>query len=297
MAGADRMTDTGITEFETSRTAKGPQLNFSTDKVLAILEYLANASEPVRLQTLSADLKLNGSTASRFLKSLEKNGYVRQEEGTRRYWLTMKICTLSHRLLSSSNIVFYAKPFLKRLSDIFREVTCLSVEQDMTVIYVATYDGPDHMLKSFNYIGKRAPMHCTGSGKLLLTNYSDDRLAEYVRAKGSIKPTENSISTLGELRRELEKISAQNYSIDNEECEMGMRCIAIPVRDYTGGIIAGVSVTGPAVRMTFGKINDNLPELFAVSTQLSALLGYDGHKKAARPGKPSGAGRGGGAVG
>jgi DNA-binding IclR family transcriptional regulator len=288
------MTDTGITEFENSRTAKGPQFNFSTDKVLAILEYLANAGEPVRLQTLSADLNLNGSTASRFLKSLEKNGYVSQEEGTRRYWLTMKICTLSHRLLSSNNIVFYAKPFLKRLSDIFREVTCLSVEQDMTVIYVATYDGPDHMLKSFNFIGKRAPMHCTGSGKLLLTNYGGDRLAEYVRAKGNIKPTENSISTLGELRGELEKISAQNYSIDNEECEMGMRCIAIPVRDYTGSIIAGVSVTGPAVRMTFEKINGNLPELFAVSTQLSALLGYEGNEKAARPGKLPAAGRGGG---
>jgi DNA-binding IclR family transcriptional regulator len=187
----------------------------------------------------------------------------------------MKICTLSYRLLSNNNIVFYAKPFLKGLSDIFKEVTCLSVEQDMTVIYVATHDGPDHMLKSFNFIGKRAPMHCTGSGKLLLSNYSDNRLEEYVRIKGNIRPTENSICTLGELCRELEKIRKQNYSIDNEECEMGMRCVAIPVRDYTGAIIAGVSVTGPAVRMTLGKIQDNLPALFAVSKQLSALLGYE----------------------
>jgi DNA-binding IclR family transcriptional regulator len=269
------MTNSAI-ESRITRGTKGPQLNFSTDKVLAILDYLANVNEPVRLQTLSADLNLNNSTASRFLKSLEKNGYVQQEEGTKRYWLTMKICTLSHRLLANNNIVFYAKPFLKRLSDTFKEVTCLSVEQDMTVIYVATYDGPDHMLKSFNFIGKRAPMHCTGSGKLLLTNYSDDRLAEYLHTKGNIKPTENSISTHDALHRELEKIRDQDYSIDNEECEMGMRCVAIPVRNYTGTIIAGVSVTGPTVRMTFEKINANLPELFAMSKQLSALLGYDG---------------------
>lgn len=262
-------------EQRTPRAARGPQLNFSTDKVLAILEYLANAGEPVRLQTLSSDLNLNSSTVSRFLKSLEKNGYVRQEEGTRRYWLTMKICTLSHRLLSNSNLIFYARPFLKGLSDVFKEVTCLSVEQDMTVIYVATHDGPDHMLKSFNFIGKRAPMHCTGSGKLLLSNYSDERLTEYVRIKGSIKPTENSICAFGELRGELDKIRKQNYSIDNEECEMGMRCVAIPVRDYTGTIIAGVSVTGPAVRMTFEKIHNNLPALFTVSKQLSALLGHE----------------------
>jgi DNA-binding IclR family transcriptional regulator len=280
------MTDTGA-EPRTSPAARGPQLNFSTDKVLAILEYLANTGEPVRLQTLSSDLKLNSSTASRFLKSLEKNGYVRQEEGTRRYWLTMKICTLSHRLLSNNTIVFYAKPFLKELSDIFKEVTCLSVEQDMTVIYVATHDGPDHMLKSFNYIGKQAPMHCTGSGKLLLSNYGDEGLEEYIRTKGTIRPTENSINTLRELRRELEKIRNQNYSIDNEECEMGMRCVAIPVRDYTGAIIAGLSVTGPAVRMTFKKIHDNLPALFTVSKQLSTLLGYEepteGRRGSGRP--------------
>ncbi|MDR2134280.1 MAG: IclR family transcriptional regulator [Treponema sp.] len=268
------MSDNSIAS-KASRTARGPQFNFSTDKVLAILEYLANAGEPVRLQDLSADLRINGSTASRFLKSLEKNGYVQQEEGTKRYWLTMKICALSHHLLSRNNIVFYAAPFLKRLSDTFREVTCLSVEQDMTVIYVATHDGPDHMLKSFSFIGKQAPMHCTGSGKLLLSNYNDGRLAEYVRLKGHIKPTENSISTHNELREELEKITRQGYSIDNEECEMGMRCVAIPVRDYTGAIIAGLSVTGPAVRMTFEKIHQNLPEMFAVSRQLSALLGYE----------------------
>ena len=254
---------------------KEPQLNFSTDKALAILEYLANAGEPVRLQTISADLNLNGSTTSRFLKSLEKNGYVRQEAGTRRYFLSMKLCTLSHKLLSKDNIVFYAKPFLKHLADIFREVTCLSIEQDMTVVYVANQDGPDHMLKSFSYIGKRAPMHCTGSGKLLLTNYTDEQLIQYLEKKGSIKPTENSINTYNELKQELRKIQAQNYSIDNEECEIGMRCVAIPIRNYTKKIVAGMSVTGPAVRMTFQRIHDNLPEMFMVSKQLSSLLGYE----------------------
>jgi DNA-binding IclR family transcriptional regulator len=254
---------------------KKPQLNFSTDKVLAILEYLAKVSEPVRLKTLSEDLGLNNSTALRFLTSLEKNGYVRQETETRRYLLTMKICTLSHRLLSNNNIVFYVKPFLEQLSNVFKEVTCLAIEQDMSMVYVATHDGPDHMLKFFNYIGKRAPMHCTGSGKLLLTNYSSRQLAEYIKKKGSIKPTKNTINTYRELRIELDQIRKQNYSIDNEECEIGMRCVAIPIRNYTGNIIAGLSVTGPVVRMTSQKIKENLSYLSTVSKQLSVLLGYD----------------------
>jgi DNA-binding IclR family transcriptional regulator len=186
----------------------------------------------------------------------------------------MKICTLSYKLLSNNTLVLYAKPFLKRLSDLFNEVTCLSIEQDMSVVYVATHDGPDNMLKSFNFIGKRAPMHCTGSGKLLLSNYSDEKLIEYLRIKGNIKPTPNSINTYKELKIELKQIRERNYSIDNEECEIGMRCVAIPIRNYTGAIIAGLSITGPAARMTFQKIEENLPHLFMISNQFSILLGY-----------------------
>jgi DNA-binding IclR family transcriptional regulator len=207
--------------------------------------------------------------------TLERNGYVRQEEETRRYFLTMKICTLSHRLISNNNIVFYAKPFLKRLSEIFREVTCLSIEQDMSVVYVATHDGPDNMLKTFHFIGKQAPMHCTGSGKLMLTNYGDEQLEEYMKKKGHIKPTENSITSLEELKKELKRVKKQNYSMDNEECEIGLQCVAIPVRDFTGKIVAGLSVTGPAARMPFQKIKSNLPHLFEASQQLSLLLGYN----------------------
>jgi DNA-binding IclR family transcriptional regulator len=257
-------------------SAKKPQLNHSTSKVLAVLEYLANENGPVRLQKAAADLNMNVSTALRYISSLENSGYVRQEEETKRYMLTMKLCTLSHKLVSSNNLVAYATPFLKTLSSLFMEVTCLSVEQDMSMIYIATNDGPDNMLKSFNYIGKRAPMHCTGTGKLMLTNYTDEQLRDYLQQKGDIKPTANTITAYKELKEELRKIAKQSYSIDNEECEMGMRCVAIPVRNFTGSIIAGMSVTGPAVRMTFEKINENLPQLFLVAKQLSTLLGYDG---------------------
>lgn len=256
------------------KTSKKPQLNQSTDKVLAILEYLAKEDEPVHLQTLADDVKINASTASRFLSSLEKNGYVRQEEKTRRYFLTLKLCTLSRNLLTNNNMVVHAKPFLKYLSTLFGEVTCLSVEREMSMVYIATYDGPDNMLKTFSYVGKRAPMHCTGSGKLLLTNYTAGQLAEYLLKKGTIKPTSNTKTGYDELKDELEQILKQNYSIDNEECEMGMRCVAVPIRDYTGSIVAGLSVTGPSVRMTFEKINENLPQLFSAGKELSVLLGY-----------------------
>jgi DNA-binding IclR family transcriptional regulator len=259
----------------TKKSAKRPQLNHSTDKVLSILEFLANENEPVRLQDISLKVGLNVSTASRFLSSLEKNGYVRQEEETRRYFLTMKLCTLSWKLLANNNMAMYAKPFLKHLSSLFAEVTCLAVEQEMSMVYIATCDGPDNMLRTFSYVGKRAPMHCTGSGKLLLTNYSQEQLIEYFRQKGKIKPTANSKASYEEIKKELNQIQKQNYSIDDEECEIGMRCVAVPIRDYTSTIVAGLSVTGPSARMSFEKITKYLPQLFIAGKELSILLGYN----------------------
>jgi DNA-binding IclR family transcriptional regulator len=144
----------------------------------------------------------------------------------------------------------------------------------MSVVYVATNDVPDHMLKTFSYVGKRAPMHCTGSGKLLLTNYTDEQLTDYLRKKGNQKPTANTITSFKELKTELKHIQNQQYSIDNEECEIGMRCVAVAIRDYTGSIVAGLSVTGPSARMTLEKTNKYLPQLFKAGRELSILLGY-----------------------
>ncbi len=254
-------------------SSSAPQYNQSTIKVLSIIECLAHQSGPVRLQTIAAELDMNMSTVSRFLSSLIYSGYVCQEEETQKYMLTMKICSLSHQVLSQHNIINYAQPFLEQVSKAFVEVSCLTIEQDQTVVYIATHDSPDQMLKTFTYIGKRAPMHCTAAGKLYLTNYTDDQIVDYLKRYGNIRPTVHTITSYAKLKKEINNIREKGYSLDNEECEIGMRCVAVPICDFTSKVVACLSVTGPTARMTEEKINTNLKKLLDCARQVSILMG------------------------
>ena len=248
--------------------------NQSTDKALALVEYLASQSEPVRLQDISKAMDMNISTTLRFINTLVKNGYVIQDKNTQKYGLTMKICTIAHNVVRNNGIVTIASPYLRKLADMLGECVCLSIEQAQSVIYVDTYESRDQMLKSLAFIGKIAPMHCTGTGKLFLSDYSEERLKAYVDTKGLKLNTIHTITVYEQFKDELERIRTRGYSIDNEECELGARCIAVPIRNYTGQIIAGISVTGPATRMTFDMIYKNLDVIMEVGREVSAISGY-----------------------
>jgi len=248
--------------------------NQSTDKALDIIELLAVAEEPLRLQTIAERLNMNASTALRFINSLKRRGYVMQENDTPKYYLSMKICSLSYNVLKSNNIAKLAAPYLASVSEVFRECACLSKESDMSVLYIGMHDGPDRMLRTFSYIGKVAPMHCTGSGKLFLMEYNQERIEEYYLRKGLPMLTPHTITSLPRLMDELRKIHGRGYSLDDEECELGTRCVAVPVRDYTGRIVAAMSVTGPSNRMTQEKIDAHIDSLIEAADGVSKLLGY-----------------------
>jgi DNA-binding IclR family transcriptional regulator len=250
--------------------------NLSAGKALTILEYIAfGENEPKRLQDIAASLSMNNSTAFRFVQSLVQSGYVQQDPDTSQYFLTAKICALSARVISNLHIQDLAQPIMKRLAAEFTESVCLAVERDMCVVYISVRQGPHQMLRAMQYIGNQAPLHCTGVGKLLLLNYSDSDLNEFIRVKGLPKFTENTLTTKTALLAELADIRNKGYAFDNEECERGARCVAVPIRDYTRKIIAALSVTGAVFRMTEDKLMNKLDILLDAGRQLSQSLGYD----------------------
>ena len=112
-----------------------------------------------------------------------------------------------------------------------------------------------------NGLGLMNAMHCTGNGKLILQQYSDDQLNKLIAAKGLTRYTDHTITTKEALLDELEKIRKRGYAIDNEECEIGARCVACPICDYTGNIIAGVSITGPSTRITMNTGATRKPQV------------------------------------
>ena len=259
----------------TQTEEKRPSLhNQSTEKALSILELLADASEPVRLRDLSQALSINPSTALRFLTSLQNCGYVSQEPESQRYFLTYKICRLAHQVSRHNQIQAITHPYLIMLSEKFGEAVCVSVERDMMMVYVDVASGPQQTLMSLQRIGNVSPMHCTGNGKLLLLNYSSEKLDAFIRQRGLPQNTVHTITTRQALDDELAQIRRQGFALDNEECEIGVRCMACPIYDYTGAIVAGISVTGPVSRMTDDKLTDMRAPLEEVASEISAALGF-----------------------
>jgi DNA-binding IclR family transcriptional regulator len=251
--------------------------NQSVERVFKIIELMSEHREPMRLQSIAEELDIHPTTVLRFLYTLMQCGYVEQDKETLKYYLTLKICAISNRVKSNSQISYLAKPYLFSLSKILKESVCLAIERDMTIIYIDVVDGPDQMLKTMQRIGNIAPMHCTGIGKLILLDKSEEEIDTMIEEKGLTRFTDNTLITKESLMKELKEISKLGYAFDNEECEIGAKCVAVPIKDYTGKTVAGISVTGSIFKITDEFVNENIKYLFEAAQKISSTLGYEGY--------------------
>jgi len=259
-----------------SQRNKITQPNQSAEKVLLVMEKLAEQKEPIKLMDLAAELHMNQSTVLRYLLTLQKAGYVDQDRETTRYYLTLKICQLADQLSNNIRIGDVAVPIMKEISKCLKESVCLAVEKDSMIVYVDVITGPQQILRSMQRVGNIAPMYCTGTGKLLLLNKSEEELDEYINSHEFEHFTRNTIKTGNDLKTELSKVRNLGYAMDNEECEIGAKCIAVPVMDYTGKIVAGLSVTGFVFSITDEFVKKNIDYLKQMANIISRKLGYKG---------------------
>lgn len=251
------------------------QKNLSVKRVFQIIELMAKDKGSMRLQDISTQLGLSASTVLRFLNSLIESKYARQDPETLKYSLTMKFCHIGYLVNSQFSIKEVVRPFLVELAEKCQESASLAIEQDDMVIYADVVDGPDNILQTLQRIGKRAPLHTTGVGKSLLLNFNKKRLNHLIDKEGLVALTKNTITTKDALFVELETIQSRGYAIDDEECEEGVRCIAAPIRNYTGKIVASISVSGPVSRMTLKKMDIIREHVIVASTKISQQLGFE----------------------
>ena len=254
------------------QTRPGNQSNLSSEKLLRLLEYLSTRNDPCRLGVMAADLQMNPSTTLRFLRVLQAQGYVVQEQDSGRYALTLKICTLADRIRSHNPMSPLSPPFLRRVSELFCESANLAVEDMQSVMYVDVANPPQRAMTHFKHIGSIAPLHCTGVGKLFLTQYGKRQLRQYIKTKGLTWFTENTITTEEHLMQELDSIRNLGHSYDDEECEIGVRCIAVPVHSKDGSIVAALSSTGPINRMTKDFIEARLDAMKEIAAEFSEVI-------------------------
>jgi IclR family KDG regulon transcriptional repressor len=235
-------------------------LNQSVERMLRIVEDMA-AHGRCRLQDIAERVNLPPSTVLRMINTLRQYGYAAQESQAGLYFLTLKFVQLGEAIISKTSLHGVTRAELQRLVKVCDESCSVGIEQGGEVVYVDVLDRPDGILKTTQRIGKIAPLHTTGIGKMLLLNYSEEQIRErYLRTKLT-RLTPNSIGTVDDLLAELRKVRELGYALDNEECELGVRCVAMAIRDGAGKVVAGISISGPVHRMTDKHIQQHLPAL------------------------------------
>ena len=247
----------------------------SSDKLLTILECIAKEHAPVRLQDLAEKSGMTQSTVQRYLRTLQNADYVYQDEDTSRYGLTWKICSLTENMNTFLGLRNIANPFVNHLANTLQMGVCLVVERDGNCVYLDCVDYPQPHYTPLQYIGKQAPLHSTGSGKVLLSAFTASQINEYMNVSGLKKFTEYTITDPAKLLEEIEAVRRQGFAVDDQECEIGLKCISYPIRSYSGTIYAAISVFGNVDDMQEKFVNERIkPELQNAAKVISSRLGW-----------------------
>lgn len=245
----------------------------SAERIFLILETLAN-NGPMGLMELSNCLNLHKSTVHRFLTSLICMGYARQDEDTQKYMLSYKIVGLSGKLLDKIDILPIAHQYMKQLAEISQETVHLVQRDGNDIIYIDKVESKASSIRMVSQIGMIHPMYCSGVGKAILATLPLEEVTRIWKESVIEKKTENTIVTLEDLLKTLEKIQKAGYAMDDEENEMGVRCIAACVYDYRGKAKYAFSISAPVSRMTDERIKELSAYVLKVKGELSDALGY-----------------------
>jgi DNA-binding IclR family transcriptional regulator len=248
------------------------------ERMVTLLNALANYPDPVSLKELAKVTGLHPSTAHRILNDLVTKRFVdRSEPGS--YRLGMRLLELGNIVKSRLDVREASLEFMRTLHRKTQQTVNLSVRQGDEIVYIDRAFSERSGMQVVRAIGGRAPLHLTSTGKLFLSVDDAKLVRAYATRTGLAGHNRNSITDLAKLERDLSLVRARGYARDNEELELGVRCMAAGIRDDSGHIIAGLSISAPADRLQ----EEWLEDLVATAQAISAVLGY-------RPDPPSSSG-------
>jgi len=248
----------------------GPVTIQVLDRAMRILDVLASQRDPVALKDLSAATGLHASTAHRILSDLTVGRYVeRVDSGL--YRLGMRLLELGSLVKGRLDVRAAAIGPMRDLHRQTGQTVNLSLQQGDEIVYIERAWSERSGMQVVRAIGGRAPLHLTSTGKLFLSMWDQRNVRSYAMRTGLAGTTRNSITELDLLERELALVRRHGYSRDNEELELGVRCIAAGVYDDTGALLAGLSLSAPAERMR----DDWIPVLLNTAAHISEALGYE----------------------
>ena len=223
-------------------------------RALALLNRIAEAPDAgAPLTDLAQQVGLPSSTAHRLLTTLEQERYVRFDPEGRLWSIGVQAFMAGSSFTRARSLVALARPPMRRLMEDGGETVNLAVEDDGMAVYLAQVECRQ-MMRAFARPGSRVPLHCSAVGKAMLSAMSDRSLAKTLHQHGMPRLTVKTITTPTVLRADLQRAKTAGYAVDDEEHAVGLRCIAAPVFDETGDVIAAVSASGPMARIVDERV-------------------------------------------
>lgn len=243
-----------------------------SERLFFALEYLAEHGETGLLE-LSNALSLNKSTMHRVLNSLICLGYVSQDLETSKYSATYKLCKLSSQILAGNDIINIARPFIKQLAHKSGETVHLVQIESINAIYIDKVESSANSVRLVSKVGKTIPLYCSGVGKALLAKMDDEKIRSIWDKSEIVSYTDYTVRTFEELMKQINHIRKTGYATDDEEMELGVKCVAIALPDIQGKPVNAISISAPKDRMTDENVSLLKDLLFEAKESLSKVMG------------------------
>jgi len=243
----------------------------SLDRAFDVLDALA-AGGAMTLSQVAAELDQAPATIYRVLTTLQLREVVETNPATQSWAIGPAAFRLGSSFLRRSSVAERSRPLMRQLMEATGETSNLGIEKSDMVLFVSQVETQE-TIRAFFPPGTQSPMHASGIGKALLSCYPADRLERLLDTRPLERFTEQTITRKDHLHAELRDIRARGFSFDNEERTPGMRCIAAPILNFHGEAVAGISVSGPANRMTLDQTDQIGRQVREAAETLSRSLG------------------------
>ncbi|MFM2033178.1 MAG: hypothetical protein RLZZ297_1943 [Chloroflexota bacterium] len=251
-----------------------PQVVKSAARVFDVFELLVQHPDGLSMTEISDALDFPKSSAHGLLSTMVARGYLRDGRRDRTYRLGPALFELGSRYIASTDLVSDGWEIVRATSRACNETVHLAVLDGSDVLYVAKEESTN-TIRMVSAVGKRFPAYATGVGKVLLGNFTDQRLRDHIPADDPLpRITPNTITDVTTLVDTIEAARARGYAIDIEESTVGLCCVAAPVFDASGNIVAGMSISVPSMRFTPERREELLGLIRQQTQKLSTILGY-----------------------
>ena len=251
----------GVDSENEPRTQSVPAL----ERGLLILEHLAKSRRGVTLSQLTQKLGLPRSTCHALLLTFRRCGYIQPDEETGRYRLGFRLYALANMALNGIGVRNHAAPVLYRLMQETGLTVHLAILEDGEAILIDRIEPPGAP-KMATWVGRRMGLHCTAVGKALISHLPAEKLDELILKQGLLRHNENTIASMTRLRQACEEVQRSGYAVDDEEEEIGVRCIGAPVLNDKGEVIAAISISGTKAQL------DDIPALAVLVKETASVL-------------------------